>query len=264
MRALIRALHAELLKTKRTLAFGLALIAPLVIVALQVSMIWERRDYYLAQGMARLAWYEYGAQTAVLWGLLMLPLFVTLETALVAQWEHRNGQWKHLFSLPVPRWALYAAKQVAGTVLIGLSIAALFGLIVASGWGLRLLLPGLGFEAAVPWREYARYGLTMFLSAWLIIAVQTWVAQRWSSFAVSSGVGIALTIAGAVVIQSDWASLYPYTLPVIAANGFASEAMRSLNGFTEGLPWAQLLLGSAGGIAAAILGGWEVTRRDVL
>jgi len=264
MKYLFRALHAELLKTKRTLAFWLALIAPLVVIALQVVMVWERRDYYLAREMARQAWYEYGAQTSVLWGLLMLPLFITLETALVAQWEHQSGQWKHLFALPVPRWALYAAKQVSGMALIGLSITALMGLLVLSGWGLRLLIPGLGFEAAVPWADFAGFGLTMFLGAWLAIAVQTWVAQRWPSFAVASGVGIALTVVGAVVIQSDWASAYPYTLPVIVANGFASEAMRSLHGFTDGVPWAQLLLGSVGGIVAAILGGWHVTRRDVL
>jgi hypothetical protein len=264
MKFVVRALHAELLKAKRTLAFWLALIAPLVVIALQVVMIWERREYYLTHPLARPAWFEYGAQTTVLWGLLMLPLFVTLETALVAQWEHQGGQWKHLFALPIPRWALYAAKQVGGMALIGLSIAALIGLIVASGWGLRLLIPGLGFEATVPWAAFAKYGLTMFLGSWLAIAIQTWVAQRWPSFAVASGVGIALTITGAVVIQSDWASLYPYTLPVIVANGFAGEAMRSLNGFTEGLPWAQLLLGSVGGVAAAILGGWQVTRRDVL
>ncbi|MBN1935088.1 MAG: ABC transporter permease [Anaerolineae bacterium] len=264
MKFLIRALHAELLKSKRTLAFWLALIAPLVVIALQVAMMWEQREYMSDLYQNQSAWYEYGAQTGILWGLLMLPLFVTLETALVAQWEHRNGQWKHLFALPIPRWALYAAKQASGMALIGLSIAALFGLIVLSGWGLRLLIPGLGFEAAVPWGEYATYGLTMFLGAWLIIAIQTWVAQRWPSFAVASGVGIAMTVAGAMVIQSDWANVYPYTLPVIVANGFVSEGMRSLNGFTEGLPWAELLVGSLGGLMAALAGGWQMIRRDVL
>ncbi len=264
MKFLIRALHAELLKSKRTLAFWLALIAPLVVIALQVAMMWEQRKYMSDLYQNQSAWYEYGGQTGILWGLLMLPLFVTLETALVAQWEHKNGQWKHLFALPIPRWALYAAKQIGGMALIGISTAMLIGMTIVSGWALRLLIPGIGFESAVPWLEFAKYGLTMFLGAWLIIAIQTWVAQRWPSFAVASGVGIALTVAGAMVIQSDWANFYPYTLPVIVANGFVGESMRSLNGFTEGLPWVELLVGSLGGIAAAIAGGWQVTRRDVL
>jgi hypothetical protein len=33
----------------------------------------------------------------------------------------------------------------------------------------------------------------------------------------------------------------------------------------EGLnPWPQLLLGSLGGVVVALLGGWDVIRRDVL
>jgi len=264
MRYVTRALTAEMLKMKRTLALWLAAIAPAVIVVLQVIMIWDRQDYYRNQDLMREAWFEYGAQTGVLWGLLMLPLFITLETALVGQWEHKNQQWKQLFVLPISRGALYAAKQISGMALIGLSIAMLIGLLVVSGLGLRLLIPGLGFEAPVPWLDYLKYGMTMFLSSWLVIAIQTWVAQRWPSFAVASGVGIALTITGAIVIQSEWANLYPYTLPVIVANGFANEGMRTLNGFTEGLPWLELLVGSFGGLAAAVIGSWDVTRRDVL
>lgn len=264
MNWLVRALYAELLKTKRTLALWLAIIAPLVIIVLQVAMMWENRERWQVYYQEQNPWYEYGGQTFLLWGLLMLPLFVTLETALVAQWEHKNGQYKHLFALPIPRWAIYAAKQIVGAALIGLSTAALIGLTVLSGWLLGLLVPGLGFGVAVPCLEFVKYGATMFLSAWLVLAIQTWVAQRWSSFAIASGVGVAMTVAGVVVLQSDWANLYPYTLPVIVANGFVSESMRSLNGFTEGLPWLELAAGCLGGVIAATIGGWEMTRRDVM
>jgi len=34
-----------------------------------------------------------------------LPLFVPLETALEAGLEHRENTWKHLFALPIHRWA---------------------------------------------------------------------------------------------------------------------------------------------------------------
>ena len=37
-----------------------------------------------------------------------------------------------------------------------------------------------------------------FVGGWLLVAIQTWVAQRWSSFTVASTVGIALTIVGVV------------------------------------------------------------------
>ena len=264
MTNIIHALYAELLKTKRTLAFWLALIAPAVIVCLQMLIIYDGREIYLAKIDTFDAWIEYGAQTLLFWGLLMLPLFVTLETALVAQWEHRGQQWKHLFALPVPRSVFYVAKQLAGMFLIGLSCLFLVALIVLSGWGMRYLIPGLGFEKPVPVMDFIRYAAIMFLGSWLMISLQTWVAQRWSSFAVASAVGIALTIMGVVAIQSDkWGPYYPSTLPVIVANGFV-DSISSLNGLTTGLPFKELAFGVLGGVLAALLGGWEMVRRDVL
>ena len=155
-----------------------------------------------------------------MWALLMLPLFVTLETALVAQWEHRVRQWKHLFALPVPRGTLYAAKQLAGMFLIGLSSLALVAMIVLTGLGFRLLVPGLGFEAPIPLADFLKFVGIMFLGAWPLMAIQTWVAQRWSSFTVASAVGIVLTIAGVAVVQSDYGPYYPTTLPIIVAGTF--------------------------------------------
>jgi hypothetical protein len=49
----------------------------------------------------------------------------------------------------------------------------------------------------------------------------------------------------------------------MVANGF-SDNMQALHGFTEGQPWAELAVGSLGGVLAAVVGGWHITRRDVL
>jgi hypothetical protein len=265
MKYLVYALHAELLKTKRTLAFWLALIAPAVVVGLQTAMMWDQHKYYLDQtNLIGTAWVHYAQQTLVIWTLLMLPLFVTLETALVAQWEHRSQQWKHLFALPIPRGALYAVKYLCGVALIGLSSAVLIALILLTGLSYRYVFPGLGFEAAPPVGEMALYGLLMFLGSWLIIAIQMWVAMRWSSFAVASAVGIAFTVASVIVIQSDYAGFYPYTLPALVTNGF-SESLSALNILEEGvLPVKELLFGSVGGLIAAMVSGWHFVQRDVL
>ena len=262
---IIHALHAELLKTKRTLAFWLTLVAPAVVISLQVAMMWDQYNYHLEQSkLFGTAWVFYTQQTLVIWSLLMLPLFVTLETALVAQWEHHSQQWKHLFALPVSRGALYAAKYLCGVALIGLSCALMIALILLTGLSFRWVFPGLGFETAPPVGEMALYGLLMFLGSWLVIAIQTWVAQRWSNFAVASAVGIALTVASVIVIQSKYAGFYPYTLPALVANGF-SENISALNILAEGvLPIKELLFGSLGGLIAAAIGGWHFVRRDVL
>ncbi len=251
--AIWRALYAERLKMKRTLALWLAPLAPLVIIALQVAVILERQQYYRTQEVAN-AWHEYGGQTVFLWTVLLLPLFITLETALLANLEHGNGQWKYLFALPVPRGAIYAAKQVSGMAIIGLSMAALYVYIVVSGLVLRALTPGLGFEAPVPWRAFFEYIALSYLASWLILGLHTWVGLRWQNFVVASAVGVAAMVVAVVMIQSDWAAWYPWTLPGLVANG--------LEAGEEILP--QLLLGCLGGPLIALVGGWDVVRRDVL
>lgn len=264
MKAIVRALQAEMLKMRRTLALWLAVIAPLVVIGLEVVMFYQNREVYQTQPLGLELWYQFGLQTMVLWGLLMMPLFVTLETALVASWEHRGQQWKHLFVLPVPRGAIYAAKQISGMALIGLSVLTLTLYTVLGGLLLRHVAPGMGFEAPPPVWEFAEFAGFLYLASWLVISIQTWVAHRWSSFAVASGVGIAMTVIGAIVIQSDYAGYYPYTLPILVANGF-SDTIHPLSILEEGVrPVKELLFGSAGGVLAAVVGGWRFARRDVL
>jgi hypothetical protein len=184
----------------------------------------------------------------------MLPLFITLETALLANLEHGNRQWKHLFALAIPRAAIYAAKQVSAMAVIALSMASLFVLMVLSGLVLRLVTPDLGFEAPVPWAEFIQYVALAYLASWLIISIHTWIGLRWHSFVVASAVGISAMVIAVVLFSSDWSHWYPWTLPGLVQYNLE-----------EGLnPWPQLLLGSLGGVAVALLGGWDVIRRDVL
>ncbi len=199
-------------------------------------------------------WIWFGQVNMVYWGLLMLPMFVTLETALVCNMEHATGHWKHLNALPVPRGVLYAAKQCAGMGLIALSSLALVLSTVAAGAVLRLLRPGIDLDGAVPWgRLWAYAGLT-YLGAWQIIAIQTWVGLRWKSFVVSCALGIAMTFAGVFIIHARWGAYWPWAMPGDIANEFSAAVVR--------LP--QLLAGTIGGVILAVLGGWDVSRQDVL
>jgi len=65
-------------------------------------------------------------------------------------------------------------------------------------------------------------------------------------------------------MQSDWASYYPWMLPVLVANGFSEEGMQKLGGFTDGLPWRELLFGTLGGLLLSVWGGHDVTKRDMV
>jgi hypothetical protein len=253
MTALVRALKAETLKMKRTLALWLAIIAPLGMVGLQFLVVYQRAEYYLRQ--IENAWVRFGQEMFVFFGFLIVPLFVALETALLGGLEHRSNQWKHLYALPQPRWTVYAAKQLMGMALIALSMAGLVGFSVLAGLVLRMLMPDVGFDAAIPWDLFLKYGVMVYLASWLIISLHTWVAIRWQSFVVAMAVGILMTVSGMIVISSDWGSFYPWAMPGLLANTFNKG---------EPILLKELIVSVVGGIIVALLGGWEVTRRDVL
>ena len=81
-----------------------------------------------------------------------------------------------------------------------------------------------------------------------------WVSARWPSFVAAMGVGIVTTVAGVIVINSDWAQVYPWTLPGWVVKG-------NLQGETIAV---SLALGLVGGLVIALAGSWDVSRREVL
>jgi lantibiotic transport system permease protein len=252
MTALGRALWAEALKTKRTLALWLAILIPLAVVLLQFMIFFDRGQNAIRKGAV--PWLDFIEQTLFFWALLALPLFITLETALLSNLEHRSNQWKRQFALPLPRWTIYAAKQLSGMAMIALSLLALSGFTVLAGLALQVVRPEIGLGLAIPWGKLMGNTGLIYLGSWLIISIHTWVGARWASFALASGVGIVMTIAGIVVINVDWGTYYPWIIPAALLDNLV----------TGGLAVGRLLLGCLGGVVAAIIGGWEFTRRDVL
>ena len=250
--AITRAISSEILKTRRSLALWLSILGPLLMAALQFVVFYQRADWVGKQTDD--VWLTFGQQTLVFWALLMLPLFITLQTALLAGLDHAGSCWKHLYALPLSRWIIYAAKQLIGMGLIALSMTLLYASILVAGHLLRLLKPQIGFASLAPWLELLRHTALIYLTSWLLISIHTWVGLRWGNFVVAMGFGIAMTVAGMVVINSEWGRYYPWALPGLVANGFQSEEM---------LP-SQVITGVIGGLLVPFVGGWRVTRRDVL
>lgn len=249
MIALWHSLMAEQLKLRRTLALWVAFIIPLAIVGLMFVGQLARRSG--AGGASQ--WAEFSNLTLTLWSLLMLPLFVALEMALLSGLESADRQWKHLFALPIPRSALYGAKLIVGAALIGLSTLVLWAGIVAAGWGLRWLRPALGFGGAAPWLAILLMALRAYVAAWLMLALQLWVSMRWQSFIASIGLGMTATVLGSFLISAQFGpQWFPWTLPMVATNDIAGNAGHAL------------LVGALGGLLAALAGCWDIVRRDVL
>jgi lantibiotic transport system permease protein len=117
----VRVVTVECLKLKRTLALGMVVLAPVTVVILHGLILYAGGERVVRGG--RDAWSQLCTNSVGMWTLLMMPMFVTLETSLLAGLEH-NGNWKAVLTLPAPRWAVYIAKLLVAVGLLWLQGAA--------------------------------------------------------------------------------------------------------------------------------------------
>jgi len=123
-------------------------------------------------------------------GLLVMPLLITLETALVAELDHSENHWKSLLARPVPRWTLYVAKLL---VVVAMTAAATFLLlcgVLLDGTILPKLQSEIAFGFPIPLGAIFREGAQVMALVFLALTIQHWVSLRWKSFSVAVGTGI--------------------------------------------------------------------------
>ena len=248
--ASLRALSAESLKLKGTLAMRLCFIAPGMVVMLSVlQLLLSKGGQPLATPL--LAWERFIQGVMLLWAFLMLPLYVTLQSALLAGLEHGERQWKHLLALPVPRSAHYLGKLIVLIGMVALATLVLALLIPLGGWVLMHVHNPLGVGGPVPWAFLGLRALVILAASGCIIGLHLWIALRWTSFTVAVATGMTATVAGFLIGQSArFGPWYPWTLPmqVFAGQG---ELMGQV-----------AVTGLVGGVAAVALGLWDFLRRE--
>lgn len=238
------ALAVEAHKLRRSLALLLAAVAPLLI-AVFVFFNLLRVDKAAPWAMTL-------QSSAAIWAFFMLPMSVTALTALVAHTEHGPRAWDHLRALPLPRWHLYASKAVCvlGVVAAMSVLLALLTLLAATGAG--WLKPAVAATGAMDIAGYLTLLGRIFLAAWLLVAVQLWIALRYASFVPALAVGIGGTFFAVVATSAKIGMLLPWQLPV---NQLASDPQRAQ---------LTLLLGALGGVTVFVLMLWRMGRREVI
>lgn len=246
MISLFRAVHAEILKLKRTLAFRVIFALPFLVGLLEFFIVWRTKKFPAGFNL----WQTLPTNSFQVWAIFMLPLLITLETALLNGIEHSDKQWKHIFALPVPRHSIYLAKFIVAQALILISTAVLAVLIMIVGVAATYVRIELANAGPVPFGWIAKYTLLVWIAGWFIIAIHTWISMRWSGFPIALGAGIGGTFFALFAASASIGKYYPWLLP--------------MNLFLDGRFTAAIVLGAAGGIIGALLGCVEFVRRDVI
>ena len=238
------ALAVEAHKLRRSLALLLAAIAPLLIAVFLF--------FNLVRVGKPMPWQMSLQSCAAIWAFFMLPMSVTALTALVAHTEHGPRAWDHLRALPLPRWHLYAAKAlcVLGVVAaMSLWLAMLSLLAVALAGALE---PAVAATGPLDVAAYLQLLGRVFLSAWLLVAVQLWIALRYASFVPALAVGIGGTFFAVVATSAKIGAVLPWQIPV---NQLASDPARAQ---------LALALGAIGGCIAFAAMLRHLGRREVM
>lgn len=244
-----RVLSTECLKLKRTLALWMVFVSPLVMVLLQFAISYKRAPDFIHGGKD--AWPPMVLQTVEVWTLLMMPMFVTLETSLLAGLENTGKNWKSLLALPAPRWTIYMSKLVVTITLLWAAHAVLMGGTIGSGWLLKLLHPNLNL-GSMPLQPFVVPMMRVSVSALLAVTIQHWVSLRWHSYTVAMGFGMCAMIVGVFAVQSKaLGSWFPWSLPIRAVLAGAAGQDRIT------------AVALAGATVAAIVGCYEFVRREI-
>lgn len=237
------AIAVEIVKLRRSLALLLAAVAPLLVAVFIF--------FNLLRVERAMPWQMAVQSSAAIWAFFMLPMSVTALTALVAHTEHGPRAWDYLRALPRPRWHLYAGKAVVVLAVVAamslLLAIATSAAIEAAGW----IEPAI---AATGDRDVGGYLVLLarvFLSAWLLVVVQLWIALRYASFVPALAVGIGGTFFAVVATSAKLGVFMPWQIPV---NQLAADPERAT---------VALAVGALGGCAALGAMLWQLSRSEV-
>mgnify|MGYP000844635436 FL=1 len=233
-------ISTEFLKLKRTLLVYLCVGSPLIISCIIFLYFFVDDGTVMAQVVGS-RWLFFAELLQTYWGIFFLPLFVTLQTALLAGIEHNGKMWKLLYVQPVKKLDILSAKILAALIVFGVSQALLLPMTLAGGMLLRRFNPALGFESVTPVSQIILLDLSVYGLSLIIISLHAWVSLKWESFVTAVTFGIIATVSGVIVMNSRIASYYPWAMPGLIANHF----------FELDFPWANL--GYSLGLSTIIL-----------
>lgn len=215
---LLLSLRAEMLKTKRTASFYLALVAGAIGPATSLlELIFDGVRASERNVMLTKMFTTKFQMTA----FLMLPLFIVLICTLLPQIEYKNNAWKQVLASPQTKANVFIAKFLSVHLLILVFLASNQVCMLAAAVILHFIEPSLNVLGQ-PFNGYAALMTVVngYLTLLAISAFQFWMGLRFKNFIVPIGVGISLWFIGALMVMqfaSKAALFFPYSFHIYSS-----------------------------------------------
>jgi hypothetical protein len=216
MKGFILSFRSEFYKTRKTMGFWSSVILPLLICFLIFLGFFNKGDQLVHQpGM--IVWIMFASIILAIMGSLLLPMLIVFIAYSVNSIEHKADTWKSLFSLPISKFSIYAAKYLYALFLVFICLALFVLFTVGFGNLLGALKPQLKFSEYSILSYLSQLYFKLFLSSLGILSIQFLLSLLFRDFLKPMGIGFICTIAGVILAGNKWtyAYLFPYSHPML-------------------------------------------------
>ncbi|GAA0482735.1 lantibiotic immunity ABC transporter MutG family permease subunit [Salinibacillus aidingensis] len=207
----------------------------------------------LADGMGEInGWYASLMAMTLTYALLFLPLVTGVLAGFICRYEHQEGGWKQLLSLPVTRGRVYIAK-----FLLIMSLVFFIQLLFLGSLYLVGTIKGITdpFPMTIVWKSI----LGGWVATFPLVALQLWMSMMWKSFAAPFTVNVIFTLPAILAVNSKtFGPVYPWGQPFL---------MMYAGGGTDAVffvPWEQVLTIVGGSFLLFFVGGLIYFQRKVV
>lgn len=215
---LLLSLRSEILKSKKTASFYLALVAGgLGPVTSMLDLIFDG----VPAEDRNLLLHKMFTTRFQMTGFLLLPLFVVLVCTLLPQIEYKNNAWKQVLTSPQTKSNVWVAKFLNVHLLILLFLLTNQLSMFAVAVVLHFMQPSLNLLHQ-PVNGYAVF-LTVANSYATLLAlctIQFWLGIRFKNFVVPVAIGLSLWFIGSLMVmqfETRVALYFPYSFHVYSS-----------------------------------------------
>ncbi|WP_315122138.1 ABC transporter permease [uncultured Clostridium sp.] len=242
-----KAIEVELIKLRHSKLLWIITLVPIFFVSIGFINFLRYKDIFTSKGQD--VWQQLYTQSAIFYGMILLPIFVTVVMAILARIENAQDNWKKICALPVKRAHMYVSKLIIGSGFILLNLLVFMATVIVGGFFIA------GNKAMPPNIMYAP--LLTFISLIPVMVIQFYLSIRFSNIGVPLGVGVAFSIPSLLISNTKFWILFPWTYP-----GRALLNGSSINFFDMGIH--MYIIGIIIATIFIVIGINEFNNRDIV
>jgi hypothetical protein len=157
------------------------------------------------------SWNTLYFQAVLYHGMFFLPFFTGIFAAFLCFYEHKNGAWKQLLTIPIPRYKIFLSKFLMLLVLLAFQQILFFAGYLAAGSIIHV-------QDFIPWKAVLTGVVGGWLSCFPLAVLQVYLCTRFKSFGTALLFNISMVIPNIVLtgLPSSLGAWFPFAPPYYA------------------------------------------------